>query len=195
MPEKDNVSQSDEQIVALVRDGQKEFFGVLMDRYERKLFSYGRKFLTGQDNIEDVVQEVFIKAYQNLKSFDVSQKFSPWIYRIAHNTFVNALRKKSKSPLRFFDFDTFTAHPVYEDTMPAEREQQRLSKVIDRGLDRLSPEYREIIILYYIQNFSYKEIADILHIPIGTVSVRLLRAKKALKKYVPNEQQKTHEPE
>ena len=192
--EKD-ISQTDEQIAASVQKGQKEAFGILMDRYERKLFSYGRKFLTGQDNIEDVVQEVFIKTYRNIKSFDTSQKFSPWIYRIAHNTFVNALRKNAKSPLRFFDFDTFTAHPVYEDAMPAEREQQRVNGVIDRGLDKLSPEYREIIILYYIQNLSYKEIADILHIPIGTVSVRLLRAKKTLKKFVPNEQQNPHEPE
>ena len=188
------ISKTDEEIAALVQKGQKESFGILMDRYERKLFSYARKFLIGQDNIEDVVQEVFIKTYQNIKSFDTSQKFSPWIYRIAHNTFVNALRKNAKSPLRFFDFDTFVAHPVYEDTMPVEKEQKRISKVIDKGLDKLSPEYREIIILFYIENLSYKEIADVLHIPIGTVSVRLLRAKKELKKFVPNEQKEPHEP-
>ena len=185
--ENDVSKYTDEQVVVLVQKGQKELFGILMDRYERKLFSYGRKFLTGQDNIEDVVQEVFIKTYQNIQSFDTAQKFSPWIYRIAHNTFVNALRKNAKSPIRFFDFDTFVAHPVYEDAIPAEKEQLRIGEVIDQGLDKLSAEYREIIILYYIQNLSYKEIADILHIPIGTVSVRLLRAKKMLKKFVPNQ--------
>ena len=189
-----DISKTDEQIAALVQKGDKEAFGVIMDRYERKLFSYARKFLTGQDNIEDVVQEVFIKTYQNIKSFDLSQKFSPWIYRVAHNTFVNALRKKSKSPLRFFDFDTYLAHPVYEDTVPVEKEQERIIDLVDKGLDKLSPEYREIIILFYIENLSYKEIADILHIPIGTVSVRLLRAKKALKKYVPDEQNNPSEP-
>ena len=184
---------SDEQIAAFVQKGNKDMFGALVDRYERKLLSYGKKFLTGHENIEDVVQEVFIKTYQNIKSFDTKQKFSPWIYRIAHNTFVNALRKNANSPLRFFDFDTFMAHPVYEDVIPAENEQIRLSAVVDQGLDKLSPEYREIIILYFIQNMSYKEIADILHIPIGTVSVRLLRAKKALKKFVPNEGQSEEE--
>lgn len=189
-----DISKTDEQIAALVQKGDKEAFGVIMDRYERKLFSYARKFLTGQDNIEDVVQEVFIKTYQNIKSFDLSQKFSPWIYRIAHNTFVNALRKNSKNPLRFFDFDTFIAHPIYEDTVPVEKEQERVIDLVDKGLDKLSPEYREIIILFYIENMSYKEIADILHIPIGTVSVRLLRAKKALKKHVPDEQNNLSEP-
>ncbi|HAO64542.1 TPA: hypothetical protein DCQ44_01005 [Candidatus Taylorbacteria bacterium] len=189
-----DISMSDEEVAVLVQKGQKESFGILMDRYERKLFSYGKKFLTGQDNIEDVVQEVFIKTYQNIQSFDASQKFSPWIYRIAHNTFVNALRKNSKSPIRFFDFDTFIAHPVYEDAMPAEKEQKRLRDLIDQGLDKLSADYREIIILYYIQNLTYKEIADILHIPIGTVSVRLLRARNELKKHVPDEQSEPHEP-
>jgi RNA polymerase sigma-70 factor (ECF subfamily) len=193
MPELIDTIQTDEQVAFLVQKGDKEAFGILMDRYEKKLFSYARKFLTGQDNIEDVVQEVFIKTYKNIKYFDISQKFSPWIYRIAHNTFVNALREKSKNPLRFFDFDTFLGHQVYEDTMPIEKEQERMLKVIDQGLDKLSPDYREIIILYYIQNLSYKEIADVLHIPIGTVSVRLLRAKNALKKYVPNEQDQSNE--
>lgn len=187
------VNQTDEQIAVLVQKGDQELFGVLMDRYERKLFSYARKFLTGHDNIEDVVQEVFIKAYQNIHSFNASQSFSPWIYRIAHNNFVNALRKNSKNPLRFFDFDTFVAHPIYQDAMPAEKEQERMVKMIDQGLDKLSDEYREIIILYYIENLSYKEIADILHIPIGTVSVRLLRAKKELKKHVPDEQKEPHQ--
>lgn len=195
MSSANDTPKTDEEVAVLVQKGQKESFGILMDRYERKLFSYGRKFLTGQENIQDVVQEVFIRTYRNIKSFDPLQKFSPWIYRIAHNIFVNELRKKSRSPLRFFDFDTFTAHPVYEDATPAEREQLRVNEVIGKGLDKLSPEYREIIILYYIQDLSYKEIADILHVPIGTVSVRLMRAKKDLKKYVPNEQQNSHEPE
>ena len=78
------------------------------------------------------------------------------------------------------------AHPVYEDHEPAEKEQIRVGGIIDQGLEKLSPAYREIIILYFIQNMSYKEIADILRIPIGTVSVRLLRAKNELKKHVPN---------
>src|SRR6185369_9536005 len=105
-----------------------------------------------QDNIEDVVQEVFIKAYQNIKSFDVSQRFSPWVYRIAHNTYINALKKHSRNPLYFFDFDTFIAHPVYDDPQVKEKEQQELSVIIEQSLDKLSPTYREIIILYYLEN-------------------------------------------
>jgi len=173
---------TDEQLAILVQQGDKEKFGLLMARYESKLFRYGRKFLSNQDNIEDVVQEVFIKTYQNMKSFDAAQRFSPWIYRIAHNTFVNALRKTSRGPLYFFDFDTIISHPIYEDPAVFEREQVEMKKMIDRGLEKLSSNYREILILYYLEEQSYKEIADILHVPIGTVGIRLKRAKDALKK-------------
>ena len=65
-----------------------------MDRYQAKLLRYGRRFLAQDDHIVDVVQDVFIKTYENIQSFDATRKFSPWIYRIAHNAFVNEIRQK-----------------------------------------------------------------------------------------------------
>ena len=107
--------ETDEQLAVLVQQGDKEKFGILMKRYEDKLLRYGRKFLSGKENIEDVVQEVFIKTYENIRSFDTTQKFSPWIYRIAHNTFVNGLKSYLRNPLYLFDYDALISHPVYED--------------------------------------------------------------------------------
>jgi RNA polymerase sigma-70 factor, ECF subfamily len=173
---------TDEHLAMLVQKGDKEKFGVLMERYEAKLFRYARKFLSGHANIEDVVQDVFIKTYQSIQSFDTSQKFSPWIYRIAHNTFVNQLKRFSKSRLSFFDFDTFIPHAVYEDTAMTEQEQAEMKKMVDKGLEMLSPDYKEIVILYYLEELSYKEIADVLRIPVGTVGVRIRRAKESLRK-------------
>ncbi len=173
---------TDEQIALLVQNGDKDKFSLLMDRYKAKLFRYGRKFLANEDNIDDVVQEVFIKAYQNIRSFDVNQKFSPWIYRIAHNTYINSIKKISRGPIYTFDFDTIVSHPVYEDPSIKEAEEVEIKKMVDTGLEKLRSNYREIVILYYIEELSYKEIADILHIPIGTVGIRLRRAKEALKK-------------
>jgi RNA polymerase sigma-70 factor (ECF subfamily) len=173
---------TDEQLALLIQQGDKEKFGLLMERYEQKLVRYGRRFLSSKDNIDDVVQEVFIKTYQNMKSFDTDQKFSSWVYRIAHNTFVNAIRKTSRGPLYIFDFDTLISHPVYEDPSAAEREQKEMKAMLDKGLDLLSDNYKEILILYYLEDLSYKEIADILRIPTGTVGIRLKRAKEALKK-------------
>ncbi len=177
-----NVSSlTDEELVKLVSNGDTEKFGLLMERYQAKLFRYGKKFLVDNDNIEDVVQDVFIKAYKNINSFDTTQRFSPWIYRIAHNTYINAIKKNSLNPLYLFDFDTLLSYTVVEDPVEKEREQLEIKKIIDKGLNNIEDKYREILVLYYIEEFSYKEIAEILHIPISTVGVRIMRAKKVLK--------------
>ncbi len=172
---------SDEELAYLVSNGEKEKFGILMERYQPKLFRYGRKFLVDKDNIEDVVQDVFIKTYKNIKSFDPKQKFSPWIYRIAHNTYLNAIKKNSLNPIYLFDFDTLLSYTVVEDPLQKEKEQQEIKYFIDKGLSNIEAKYREILVLYYIEEFSYKEIADILQIPVSTVGVRIMRAKNALK--------------
>lgn len=172
---------SDEKLAELVQKGDTEKFGLLMERYQSKLFRYGRKFLSDNDNIEDVVQDVFIKTYQNINSFDVSQKFSPWIYRIAHNTYINAIKKSLIGPMYIFDFDTLISHTIVEDPIVREKEQKEMKDIVDKGLSLIEPKYREILILYFIEELSYKEISDILHIPIGTVGVRIMRAKEILK--------------
>ncbi len=173
---------SDEDLAKLVQGGDVEKFGLLMKRYSDKLFRYGKKFLTNEDNIEDVVQDVFIKTYQNIKSFNTSQRFSPWIYRIAHNTYINAIKKQNRGPLYLFDFDTLISHTVVEeDPVIKEREQVEFKQIVEKGLSKIDLKYREILILYYIEDLSYKEISDILEVPVGTVGVRIMRAKQILK--------------
>lgn len=175
-------SLSDEELASLVQNGQSEKFGELMRRYSPKLFRYGKQFLRDIDNIEDVVQDVFIKTYQNINSFDATQRFSPWIYRIAHNTYINYIKKQNRGPLYLFDFDIVMSHTVSEeDPIIKEREQKEIKEIVEKGLSQIEPKYREILVLYYIEDLSYKEIADILQVPIGTVGVRVMRAKKILK--------------
>lgn len=175
---------SDEALAALVQGNNQEAFGVLMDRYQAKLLRYGRRFLAQDDHIVDVVQDVFIKAYENIQSFDATRKFSPWIYRIAHNAFVNEIRRKKREPLLYLDLDAILAHPSYEFDPAADEERAQMQTLMNKGLDALAPAYKEVIILYYIEELSYQEISDILQVPVGTVGVRLRRARQALKDYV-----------
>lgn len=174
-------SLTDEEIAVLVQNGDKDKFAIIMDRYQSKLFRYGRRFLTDVDDVTDVVQDVFIKVYQNIKSFDSKQRFSPWIYRIAHNTYINSIKKNSRGPLYLFDFDVLISHTVVEDPLVRGREKSEIKKMIDESLSKLETKYKEILILYYIEEFSYKEISDILQIPIGTVGVRVMRGRELLK--------------
>ncbi len=173
---------TDETLAVATQNGDTEAFGTLVERYEQKLLRYGRKFLSNPDDIQDLVQNAFISAYQNIKGFDSRQRFSPWMYRIAHNSFVNGLRQKKRSPFISVDFDTFFSHPVYEDPTERERDQKEIKLMIDKGLEKISQNYREVLTLYFIEDMSYKDIADVLQIPTSTVGVRVKRAKEALKK-------------
>lgn len=176
------LDKTDEEIALLVQSGDINKFGILVERYEDKLLRYGRKFLARHEDIQDIVQDIFVSTYQNIQNFDIEQRFSPWIYRIAHNAFVNRLKKNSYNPLILIDFDTLVSHPEYDDPAPVEREQKEMRAMIDKGLQQLKPKYREVIILHYLEEMSYKEISDILQIPLGTAGIRLKRAKEALKK-------------
>ena len=170
--------QPDEEIADLVQSGSIELFGVLVDRYEDKIKRYGRKFLSGTEDIEDIVQNIFIKAYKNIQSFDSKRKFSSWIYRIAHNEFVNELKRKKREPLRFFDPDVIFPLLVSNEK---ENIHDIDKEMLDKCLDKLSAKYKEPIVLRYFQELSYKEISDILSIPVSTVGIRLKRGIKKIK--------------
>jgi RNA polymerase sigma-70 factor (ECF subfamily) len=172
---------TDEEIAKKVQSGEIEPFELLVQRYQEKLIRYGRKFLSDQRDIEEIVQEVFIKAYINIKSFDLSKKFSSWIYRIAHNEFVNKIKKKKRNPLFFFDLDLLMPHFVSQETPDKEVDRKETQELINKCLDKIKIKYREPLVLYYIEELSYKEISDILHIPVSTVGVRIKRAKQAMK--------------
>ena len=86
---------SDEEIAVLVQNGNKDYFGELIIRFQPKIKRYATRFFRDKEDITDMVQDVFIKAYMNLQSYNPQMRFNPWIYRIAHNEFVNKLAWKS----------------------------------------------------------------------------------------------------
>jgi len=181
-----NSEKSDEDIAKLVQTGNMDAFGILVERYERKILRYGKKFASGKEDIKDVVQNIFLKTYENIQSFDSERKFSSWLYRIAHNEFVNFLKKKEKAPLLFFDFDTFFPHKIGKKSLEKDTERKLFRKTLEKCIDKLSPKYKEPLILYYFEELDYKEIADIMRIPISTVGIRLKRGRENLKLVCPD---------
>ena len=175
------IQDTDEALARRLQAGDKEVFAFFIERYEKRLTRYGTKFLPRHEDIQDIVQDVFISAYQNIQSFDADQRFSPWLYRIAHNAFVNALKKRSRNPLVFLDFDTFLPHIAYDDPDETERGRKDMRVLIDKGLDGISPKYKEVLILHYLEDLGYQEIADVLRVPVSTIGVRLRRGKEALR--------------
>jgi len=177
---------TDEEIAAQIQRGDNEAFGLLMERYERKITHYAKKFIFNSEDIEDLVQEVFIKAYVNLRSFDTNRKFSSWLYRIAHNEFINAIKKKSREKLIFFDldFDVLWPHLLATKASANQIKNSELKLMLDRSLGKIKPKYREVLVLYYFEEMNYNEISEILRIPVSTVGVRLKRGKIMLKNIV-----------
>lgn len=175
------MEETDEMVVLRVRAGDKEAFGVLILRYETKLLRYARKFLLFNETGEDLVQDVFIKAYVNLNSFNAEKRFSPWLYRIAHNEFINELKRRGRAPLPFFDTDTIFPHPVANETSDGPTQDAETKRMLDAVIGELSPKYREPLLLCFFEEMSYEDIADVLQIPTSTVGVRIKRGKDRLR--------------
>jgi len=172
---------TDEEIAKRVQRGDTNSFGILVESYEKRITRYGRKFLSGNEDIQDIVQDIFIKAYTNIQSFDTERKFSPWLYRIAHNEFVNALKKRKKYSLSLFDPDMVFPQLFSKETADAKVHIREIQEMLNFSLDKLGLKYREPLILYYFEDLDYKEISEVLHIPSSTVGIRLKRGKQALK--------------
>jgi len=183
-------AKSDEEITKIVQTEDAQAFGVLVERYEQKLRRYARKFLFIKADTEDLVQEIFIKAYVNIRGFNSSMRFSPWIYRIAHNHFINALKKRKNEPRPILDPETIFPHPIAPQSADDKIKKTEEKLLIEQYLQRLKPKYRDPLMLYYLEELSYQEVADVLKIPVKTVGVRLNRAKAQIQEIVKNENQK-----
>lgn len=176
--------KTDEEIATQVQRGAREPFGTLVERYEQKLLRYGRKFLSNGEDVADLVQTIFVKAYTNIQSFDPSLRFSPWIYRIAHNTFVNELRRTSRAPVVSFDLDTVFPSLFATETADHGAHVRDMRAMLDASLAQIDMKYREPLVLHYFEDLEYQEIADVLRIPVSTVGVRLARGRALLRSVV-----------
>jgi RNA polymerase sigma-70 factor (ECF subfamily) len=181
-PEKDILP--DNELVKIVREKDSERYGEVIERYQTKLFIYLYRLVGDREEAEDLLQDVFIKAYRNLNSFDATRKFSSWIYRIAHNEAVNHIKRKSLK--RFIPWESITASKdKLEMSSVAEGVdkvwmRKETSKEVDDAIKKLPFKYRQVLVLRYYSEKSYEEISEILGRPVNTVGTLINRAKKKL---------------
>lgn len=172
---------SDSQVVASVMKGDQSMYAVIVERYEAKLLRYAIYLVKDYDVASDITQNTFIKAYVNLRSFNLGKAFSPWIYRILHNEAMNVI-KRSKKTLTFSDTgDASNNFSVDFDTDKVV-DNNILNASVRACLSKISLKYQEVLALYFFDNLKYDEISDILHVPASTIGVRISRGKAALKK-------------
>jgi len=172
---------TDEELVAQVLLNKDQFRG-LVERYQPKLMRYIFR-IGGKEAGEDLLQEVFINAYQNLSGFDQSLSFSAWIYRITHNVVISHFRKQKVRPEGNLhsDSEDVLAKMYGEGDIEMKADLHMDSERLHKAMAGLKPLYRDVLVLRYFEQLEYQEISDVLRIPMGSVAVYLHRAKKQLK--------------
>lgn len=173
------VKTTDEDLVSEIISGQKELFYHLVIRYEAKLKRYILTVTNRRNEVEDILQTVFLKAYKNLPTFNKGLKFSSWLYRIAHNESINLIGsgfiQRVVSMPEWFDIG-------HRDSIEEKIDDEQIKRKLKGCVELLDIKYKEPLILFYYEEKTYEEISDILRISIQSVGVRIHRGKSQIKK-------------
>mgnify|MGYP006288255807 CR=1 FL=1 len=174
---------SDADLLERYGKGDEAAFHELVNRYKNSLYGFLRQFLNRQDLVEDVFQDTFLQLYSSRDSFDTSRPLRPWLFTIAANKAKDALRKWQRTaavPIGTIadsgesSFDDVLNSMISQSTTPSENlERAETAARVERIIADMPDNLREILILAYFNKFSYKQMAEILSIPIGTVKSRL----------------------
>lgn len=181
----------DNELVELVRNKNQDYYGEIIRRYQGKLFAYLYRLIGNKEETEDLLQNVFIKTFRNLHSFDTNRKFSSWIYRIAHNEAVNFIKRRYLK--RFISWEDVSATKDKLEMKSMEDDpvdiwlKKETVKEVDMAINKLPMKYKQVLLLRYYSDKSYEEISDILKKPVNTVGTLINRAKKKLLEEINNQ--------
>ncbi len=177
----------DQQLVERVQRGDQRAFTLLVEKYQRKLGRLLGRMIRDQAEVEDVVQEAFIKAYRALPNFRGDSAFYTWLYRIGINTAKNHLvamgrRPRLSNEVEIEDAENFEdANELRtQDTPETELMGKQIAQTVNNAMEALPKELKTAITLREIEGLSYEEIADLMNCPIGTVRSRIFRAREAI---------------
>ena len=178
--------EADQQLVERVQKGDKRAFDVLVLKYQHRIYSLVTRFIRDPDEVQDVVQESFIKAYRALPGFRGDSAFFTWLYRIAINTAKNYLVSRSRRPpgadVDVEDAEYLESAGALRDLAGPESQlmTEQLRAVIDKAIRALPEDLRTALTLREFEGLSYEEIAEVMRCPVGTVRSRIFRAREAV---------------
>jgi RNA polymerase sigma-70 factor (ECF subfamily) len=173
----------DEMLVKETLAGNQASFQLLVERYQARIFAMTRHYTRNPVEIEDLVQDTFLKAFSRLESFQHQSSFYTWLYRIATNTVLDHMKRCGRSPVQSVeDTDVVEApHNTRSVGPDAAMEQNEIAKITHAVLEEIPDIFRTVLVMREFDDLSYQEIADVLGISIGTVESRLFRARARFK--------------
>jgi RNA polymerase sigma-70 factor (ECF subfamily) len=178
--------ETDQQLVARVQTGDSRAFDLLVLKYQHKIFSLIGRYVHDADEVQDVAQEAFIKAYRALPKFRGDSQFYTWLYRIAVNTAKNHLVSRSRRPpgsdVDVEDAEYYEGGAALRDIETPENALfgAELKQVVQAAISDLPDDLRTAVTLREFDGLSYEDIADIMDCPVGTVRSRIFRAREAI---------------
>jgi len=184
----DDRAAQDQEVVRAVLAGDREAFGGLVARYQKLVAGVAWRYGVRQEEIEDVVSEVFFKAYSNLRSYRPDHPLSTWLYRLAANHVVDHSRRRRRQG-RQVELPEQLDDPAPGPGEQAERRER--ADLLRAALDRLPPRYRDVLFLVYIEGLGVEEAGRALGLPQGTIKSRLLRGRQALRRTLSKRHPKT----
>ncbi len=190
-PVRENASESsleDDRFVTSALSGDESAYRKLVNKYEKPLYFHIRKMIKEKELVEDLVQEVFMKAFHNLATYNNEYAFSTWLYRIATNHTIDYLRKKKlqtlsiNEPYQSKDGEMELQLPdnSFATDSPMIKKERR--KFVTEAIQNLPEQYRQVIEMRHMEEKSYQEIAEILELPLGTIKAHIFRAREMLYK-------------
>ena len=179
------MNDQEHNLIQAARNGDQAAYGELVQQYQKRVFALAVRMCPTPELAEEAAQEAFLAAWQSLPFFRGDSAFATWLYRLTSNACVDLLRKENRHQGPSLDDETVSAK-VPDPTPTPEKavEQKELRRQIEAGLQTLSPEHREVLILREIQQLSYDEIADVLSLDLGTVKSRINRGRRQLREFL-----------
>lgn len=186
--------EEDAAMVRAVLDGDATAFRGLVEKYQERVYTMVYGMIRNREDARDLTQEAFVKAYRNLKGFRLESGFYTWLYRIAMNLTIDLTRSRKRRATAGFDEgiatrdETGNVHELHHEDSPSRRiERRQLYEQIMSAMEQLPEDQRQVVLLRELEGLSYREIAEIMEVPEGTVMSRLFYARKKLQKLLQSE--------
>lgn len=177
------LASEDESLVQETLAGNQASFQLLVERHQGRIFALARHYTRNPVEVEDLVQDTFLKAYSRLDTFQHQSSFFTWLYRIAVNTILDSMKRRSRSPVQAVEDPEMLAAPGPTPISGpgAGMEREEIARITHEVLEQLPDIFRTVLVMREFEDLSYQEIADTLEISIGTVESRLFRARARFK--------------